>query len=61
VKCGKTPEELPEYVEAAKEKEYVDAEDYVVSEEGTYNPRCGLFYCTECYVEDATWRGKELI
>lgn len=48
--CGKKPEEIEEYVEAAREEETSPAE-YVSKEEGTYDPVTGCFYCTLCYVE----------
>jgi hypothetical protein len=47
--CGKTPAELEEYVEAAREYE-CSPETYVRNEEGTYNPLNGHFLCTPCYV-----------
>ena len=48
--CGKTPDEIDEYVDCAK---YSDCtpEEFVVSQEGTYNSANGLFYCTDCYIK----------
>lgn len=40
--CKKTPSEISEYVSAAKECECTP-EEYVVQEEGTYNPQTGKF------------------
>jgi hypothetical protein len=53
ISCGKTPAEIPEYIEAAAEEpEYFEsADDYVRREEGTYNPHNGHFLCTSCYIE----------
>lgn len=47
--CGKTAEELEEYVECAAENEMTVAE-YVAEEEGTYNPESGNFACSDCYI-----------
>jgi len=59
--CGKTPEELEEYISAASEvyedddgqeiKPYKSPTDFVVREEGTYNPTNGHFLCTPCYIK----------
>ena len=52
IKCKiykRKPEEIGEYTCAAK-RENMIPEEYVKTEEGTYNPRTGLFYCTECYI-----------
>lgn len=48
VGCGKRPAEIDEYVEAAAEAE-MSPDDYVCSEEGTFNKRNGHFLCTDCY------------
>jgi len=42
--CGKTPSEISEYIDRAEE-EQMSPEDYVVQEEGTFNPVTGKFYC----------------
>jgi len=47
--CARSPEDIPEYV-AAAQAEGMTPSDYVAEEEGTYNPRTGLFACTECYL-----------
>jgi hypothetical protein len=46
--CRKRPEELEEYVEAAREEE-TTPDEYVRENEGTLNSR-GEFLCTTCYV-----------
>lgn len=48
--CMKKPNELVEYVEAAK-KERISPDAYCKREEGTYNPENGHFLCTPCYVK----------
>lgn len=49
--CNKRPEELSEYVEAAKE-EKMDPTDYVIIDEGTFNKfEKNKFYCTSCYIK----------
>lgn len=48
--CNKNADELDEYIEIAKEED-MEVDDYVKSEEGTYNPSNGHFYCTSCYIE----------
>lgn len=48
--CKRKPEEIEEYTHAA-EAENMTPEEYVKTEEGTYNSRTGLFYCTECYIK----------
>jgi hypothetical protein len=51
-RCGKRPDEIEEYVEAASEcADGSTPDDYVRSEEGTYNKENGHFLCTTCYVE----------
>ena len=54
--CRKTPEQLPEYVQAAAEDHAPDEPaltptEYVIEEEGTYNPIERAFYCTDCYIK----------
>ena len=46
--CGKRPSEIEEYVEIAK-MEDMTPEDYIRTEEGTYNSSNGHFTCTVCY------------
>lgn len=48
--CNKTADEIPEYIECAEEND-MTVEEYVQSEEGTYNPKNGHFLCTDCYIE----------
>jgi len=47
--CRKEPHQIQEYVEAAND-EGITPEQYVRSEEGTFNAENGHFACTECYV-----------
>jgi hypothetical protein len=49
-KCGKTPEEIDEYV-ACAEDEGCTPTQYVIDNEGTLNRETGRFACTDCYVE----------
>lgn len=44
--CGKTPGELSEYIDAARDNG-TTPEKYVEREEGTYNPVNGHFLCTD--------------
>jgi hypothetical protein len=51
IECKKSPHELSEYIEAAKEED-MEIEEYVRQEEGTYNRFAkGKFYCTMCYIK----------
>lgn len=48
--CNKHPSEIEEYCD----EEVTDGmtpDDYVRSEEGTYNPENGHFLCTGCYCD----------
>lgn len=47
--CHKKPDEIDEYVYCAK-MEGMTPEEYVKSDEGTYNRVNGHFLCTTCYV-----------
>lgn len=47
--CHKRPNEIEEYIEAAREWD-VTPDQYVKDEEGTYNPVNGHFVCTDCYI-----------
>lgn len=49
VGCNKEPSELAEYVDMAREEE-MTPDDYVRSEEGTFNRSNGHFLCTGCYI-----------
>lgn len=57
VDCGKAPDEITEYVEAAKEAG-ITPDRYVREEEGTYNPENGLFLCTDDFLKRAFDRGE---
>jgi hypothetical protein len=47
--CGKRPDEIDEYIEAAKYFD-VSPDRYVRWEEGTFNPDTEHFACTRCYI-----------
>lgn len=47
--CGRTPDKIDEYIEMA-EIEDMTPEEYVRTEEGTFNHITEMFYCTECYI-----------
>jgi hypothetical protein len=47
--CLKRPNEIEEYIAAAKENE-TTPDHFVRREEGTYNPLSGHFACTDCYI-----------
>ena len=49
--CGRTPDQIVEYVNLAKENDYVSAEQVVKYEEGTYHPTYDKFLCTGCYIQ----------
>jgi hypothetical protein len=49
-RCGKTPDELPEYFPASTGADFLDPIQFVIEEEGTYNPANGHFCCTDCYL-----------
>lgn len=48
--CGKRPDQIVEYIEAAHAAE-VSPDAYVMMEEGTLNFENGHFACTGCYVK----------
>ena len=48
--CGLKPSEILEYSSEAKLLG-ISPDDYVIEEEGTYNPKNGHFYCTSCYIK----------
>lgn len=48
-KCNRTPDQIREYIDAAS-VEQMTPDQYVESEEGTYNPENGHFLCTSCYI-----------
>lgn len=47
--CHKTPDEILEY-SPEMTGEDLSATEYVMRNEGTYNPANGHFCCTECYI-----------
>ena len=48
--CKKKPDEIEEYIEMAATEE-MTPDEYVASEEGTFNQENGHFLCTDCYIE----------
>ena len=50
IKCLKGPHQIQEYIDAAASEE-MTPEDFVRTEEGTYNAENGHFVCTSCYIE----------
>jgi hypothetical protein len=55
--CGRAPEEIREYKEAAADCEMTPTE-YVIKEEGTFNRQTGKFWCTKCYIKIGQPLGK---
>lgn len=49
VGCGEYPEDIQEYIDAAYDDDYDSIREWVVENEGTYNPANGHFYCTSCW------------
>jgi hypothetical protein len=54
--CHRPPSQIPEYLIAADEFEEdtgtpITPEEFVRTEEGTYNPANGHFACTGCYIK----------
>lgn len=58
--CGKKPDEIQEYIDAADENG-LTPESYVEQEEGTYNPKNGHFLCTACFIEAEIRTGRRLV
>lgn len=48
--CGLPPEQIGEYIGIAAEYDITPTQ-FVILEEGTYNPVSGHFWCTDCYIE----------
>lgn len=48
--CGKTPDQIPEYIVYGRENG-MSAIDFCRTEEGTYNPETNHFACTDCYIK----------
>jgi hypothetical protein len=49
-RCGKTPDELSEYLPESTDSG-LSPTDYVLQEEGTLNMSNGHFACTDCYIQ----------
>lgn len=47
--CNKRPDDIEEYVDMGKAEE-MTPDEFVRTEEGTYNKDNGHFLCTECYI-----------
>lgn len=56
-RCLKEPHQIQEYIDLAEEIECTP-EQAVIAEEGTYNPKSKLFYCTRCYIQAGMPLGK---
>lgn len=50
LECGLTPEQLTEYIFAARSEE-TTPEQFVLENEGTFNPETQKFWCTSCYIK----------
>lgn len=48
--CKRYPDEISEYVRMAEEYE-IHPDEFVISEEGTYNLTNGHFLCTDCWIK----------
>ena len=46
--CGRSPNEIDEYVQNPDDDP--DPDHFVRQNEGTFNPANGHFTCTECYI-----------
>jgi len=57
-RCHLYPHEILEFIQLAEEEEYTSATEAVIEEEGTYNPKTGWFYCTDCYIKEGQPKGK---
>lgn len=49
--CGRTPEQIPIYVELAAQEGLRNATAYVWRDEGTLNRGNGHFLCDKCYID----------
>lgn len=49
--CNKHPDDIGEYIDESRPLRGITPDDYVRSEEGTYNRENGHFLCTGCYVK----------
>ena len=58
--CGKEPKDIVEYQEQA-EVEEVTPEQFVQTEEGTYDYSTGYFVCTNCYINIGMPLNHELL
>lgn len=57
LKCQRKPDEIQEYVDLAAD-DGVTPERFVKTGEGTFDPRTGYFWCTDCYIKLGMPLGK---
>lgn len=55
--CKRRPNEIDEYLKLAN-MYCITPEKFIIDEEGTYNPKTKLFYCTDCYIKIGMPSGK---
>jgi hypothetical protein len=55
--CHHEPHQLSEFIFAAKD-ENMTPEEYIKTEEATFNVDNNLFYCTACYIKAGMPIGK---
>ena len=50
--CGRNPDQIQEYIDAAENYgASITPDHYVRLEEGTFNSSNGHFACTDCYIK----------
>lgn len=49
-RCGKPASSFEEYARGAEDEDLANAWQYVIQEEGTYNPETNRFACLACYI-----------
>ena len=54
VGCARRPDEIAIYVEIAGDMGFASPAEYVVRDEGTYNPTNGHFLCDPCYIKNGS-------
>ena len=57
--CGFRPNDLGEYI-VASEDYSCTPEEYVILQEGTYDPETGTL-CTDCYIKAGTPLNKDIV
>ena len=48
--CGRTPSQIEEYKVLAR-ADKMNPDEWVIAEEGTFNPKTNHFACTDCYIK----------